>query len=130
MKLRLMDILACPYDKHFPLELYELSRTRYPEREVKIKEKPLCELYCAREGKRIEELDREPDCVECLKEEIVDGVLYCPKCGRWYPIIEEIPILLPDHLRNKEEDLAFLRKYADRLPDKITREGKPFSLEE
>ena len=28
----------------------------------------------------------------------------------------------------KEEELAFLRKHTGELPDKITREGKPYSL--
>jgi len=31
--------------------------------------------------------------------EIVEGILTCPKCNRWYPIHNEIPELLPDELR-------------------------------
>jgi len=130
LKLRLMDILACPYDKHFPLELYILSTNYYKDRKVDVKDKPLCELYCGRKGLKIEELKETPDCEECLRTEIDEGVLYCPECGRWYPIMEEIPILLPDELRNKEEDLHFLRKHKDNLPSKIVLEGKPWSLKE
>ena len=89
MQRKLLDILACPVDKHFPLELLELG----------------------------------------LREEVVvDGVLLCPECGRYYPISEEIPVMLPDDLRTKKEDLAFLEKWKERLPDKVVHGGKPWSL--
>ncbi len=139
MKRRFMDIAACPMCKHFPLELYVIEEKEYPEREEQIKKllerfkPPLCELYCyylqVPIGKPVKEV-KEPPCAECLKKEVVTGVIYCPNCGRWYPIIDEIPRMLPDNLRKKDEDLKFLRKYADRLPDKIVKRGKPWSLSE
>ncbi len=138
MKYRFMDIAACPMCKHFPLELYVIEEREYPEREQQIREllerfnPPLCELYCYRlqtpVGKPVNEIEGEPPCGECLKHEVVTGVIYCPNCGRWYPIIDEIPRMLPDNLRKKEEDLRFLRKYSDRLPEKIVRQGKPWNL--
>jgi len=88
MKRKLLDILACPIDKHYPLDLIVFEE----------------------------------------KEEIVEGLLTCPKCNRWYPIIEEIPHMLPDDLREEKEDLPFLEKYRDRIPQKIALEGKPFNL--
>ena len=91
MQKRLLDILACPIDKHYPLELLELSKR---------------------------------------EEIIVDGVLICSECGRYYPITEEIPVMLPDNLRTKREDLAFLEKWKGSLPDKVTHGGKPWSLGE
>ncbi|NPA04942.1 MAG: Trm112 family protein [Crenarchaeota archaeon] len=143
MKHRFMDIAACPMCKHFPLELYVIETKEYPEREEQIKrllekyKPPLCEIYCYKLqtpiGKKIEELQKEgvtPPCDECLKIEVVTGVIYCPNCGRWYPIIDEIPRMLPDNLRKKNEDLKFLKKYAEKLPEKITREGKPWNLSE
>lgn len=91
MRRKLLDILACPIDKYYPLELYELN----------------------------------------TKEEVIlDGVLACTKCGRYYPIIDEIPIMLPDDLRNQKEDLDFLAKWADKLPHNIVYAGKPVHLEE
>jgi len=71
LKKKLMDILACPIDKHHPLELYIFEE----------------------------------------KTEISEGVIVCPQCNRFYPIIDEIPHMLPDNLRSKEEDLKFLRKW-------------------
>mgnify|MGYP000582328172 CR=1 FL=1 len=62
------------------------------------------------------------------KKEIVEGLIVCTSCKRWYPIIDEIPHMLPDELRNKEEDLAFLRKWKDKLPEEVVKEGKPYTV--
>jgi len=83
-----MDLLACPIDKYYPLELYVFEE----------------------------------------REEIVEGLIVCPKCLRWYPIRDEIPELLPDELRNKKEELSFLQKWKDKIPRKILLNGKPFNL--
>lgn len=88
MKKRLMEILACPMDKHHPLKLLVFEE----------------------------------------KEEIVEGLILCPKCNRYYPIIEEIPRMLPDELRSEKEDLKFLKKWRDKTPSKILKQGKPFNL--
>ncbi len=61
-------------------------------------------------------------------EEIVEGVMYCPKCSRFYPIINTIPIMLPDELRKKDEELAFLEEWKDHLPDKIVNKAKPWHI--
>lgn len=84
----MMDILACPIDKHHPLELHVFEE----------------------------------------KKEIVEGMIVCPKCLRWYPIRDEIPEMLPDELRKKNEDLPFLEKWKKMVPKKILAEGKPFVL--
>jgi len=90
MKKRLMDILACPIDKYYPLELHVFEE----------------------------------------KEEVTEGMIICPKCLRWYPIRDEIPEMLPDELREKKEELAFLKKWKDKIPEKILLEGKPFNLKD
>lgn len=89
MQRKLLDILACPIDKHFPLSLIELN---------------------------------------VRGDVIVDGVLTCTACGRYYPIIEEIPVMLPDNLRNKKEDIGFLERWSTKLPENVVRGGKPWSL--
>ncbi|WP_460025141.1 Trm112 family protein [Infirmifilum sp. SLHALR2] len=128
MKFRLMDLLACPYDKHFPLELYVIEKVRY-ERTFTFKSKPACELYCAFKGVKVEELKgSDPGCDECIKYEVKTGVLYCPECGRWWPIKDEIPIILPDNLRKKESDLKFLESVREKLPEKVVMGGKPWNL--
>ncbi len=88
MKRKLMEILACPIDKHHPLELHVFEE----------------------------------------KDEVIEGIIVCPKCLRWYPIRDEIPEMLPDELRKETEDLPFLKKWKDKLSKKLVYEGKPFSL--
>lgn len=89
MNRKLMEILACPIDKHFPLELVELTSKG---------------------------------------EIILEGTIFCSKCSRYYPIIEEIPIMLPDELRDKNQDIEFLNKYKSTLPEKIVTKGAPWHL--
>ena len=88
MKKKLMELLACPIDKHHPLELHVFEE----------------------------------------KDEIIEGLIVCPKCLRWYPIRDEIPEMLPDELRKGTEDLPFLKKWKTKIPEKIVTEGNPFNL--
>jgi uncharacterized protein YbaR (Trm112 family) len=62
------------------------------------------------------------------KEEIDEGILLCAECGRWYPIIESIPHMLPDDLRDRKEDVNFLVKWKGRIPEAVLKEGKPFKM--
>jgi uncharacterized protein YbaR (Trm112 family) len=43
--------------------------------------------------------------------EVEDAVLECPHCNRWYPVFETIPQLLPDNLRDKAHDNAFMKQW-------------------
>ena len=63
------------------------------------------------------------------KDNIVsEGALFCLKCSRFFPIIEEIPIMLPDELRDKKQEIEFLKKYKDTLPEKIITKANPWHL--
>ncbi|BCS92202.1 Trm112 family protein [Metallosphaera javensis (ex Sakai et al. 2022)] len=126
MKYRLMDILACPMCKHFHLDLYVFQEKDYPKREPN-GQPPLCEIYCAYKNADVKSLE-SPPCGECIKKEVVEGLLVCPSCNRWYPIIDEIPRMLPDKLRKRESDLEFLEKYRSKIPQKVLESGLPFNL--
>lgn len=67
----LLDILACPLDKK-PVELVD-----FPDGE----RTAVVERY--REKMR----DEEP---------VVEKGLKCPQCGRIYPIVSDIPVMLPE----------------------------------
>ena len=59
---------------------------------------------------------------------VLEGALFCSKCSRFYPIIEEIPIMLPDELRNKEQEMEFLTSNKKNLPEKIITMANPLHL--
>ncbi|MBA7686902.1 hypothetical protein ES703_95362 [subsurface metagenome] len=197
MKPWLSDILACPIDKYYPLELLilkwetniseieeflkiykirdeklinneELIKFSETENHIKIrdsialKSKKSVDYLNAinssiQELNNINNLTKEPEidkCIDLLKTsvkrkiestinqiskedkkekikeiinsilpelylinkfkidtEIEEGILFCSKCNRWYPIVETIPQMLPDKYRNENEDIAFLNKW-------------------
>ena len=49
-----------------------------------------------------------------------NALLVAPSSGRWYPVIEGIPEILPDSLRNWEKDQTFFQKASTGLPAEIT----------
>ena len=89
MKKKMMEILVCPIDKHFPLEIFESNST---------------------------------------EDKVIEGALFCSDCSRFFPIIEEIPIMLPDELRDKKQDMDFLNKNQEKLPEKIIKQASPWHL--
>jgi uncharacterized protein YbaR (Trm112 family) len=92
----MIDILACPVDKHYPLELFELD-------------------VLAQDNQ--------------IDEAIInEGLLFCNECLRYYPIIDEIPIMLPDELRERQTDINFLQKWKNKIPDKVIRHGNPWHM--
>jgi uncharacterized protein YbaR (Trm112 family) len=91
----MLDILACPIDKYYPLELIEIDTA----------------------------VDK------IINENVIkEGILFCSQCSRFYPIIEEIPVMLPDELRDKEKDIQFLQKWHEKIPSKIIKNGNPWHL--
>ncbi len=86
----LLEILACPIDKadvkyHEGYDFVSCDKCgiRYPADKAKGKD------VCAKCGGKSKKIKGE--------------VLICSKCGRWYPVIDDIPHMLPDDLR---EDLV------------------------
>ncbi|MGY5864816.1 MAG: Trm112 family protein [Candidatus Thorarchaeota archaeon] len=65
-------------------------------------------------------------------EEIDEALITCPKCGRWYPVIDGIACMLPDDLRmdgkQRIEETAFLERWKDRIVPEIIENGVPFGL--
>jgi len=97
MRKSMLDILACPIDKYYPLELFEIN--------------------IKREGN-----NGDDSLIVC------EGILFCVKCSRFYPIIDEIPVMLPDDLREKQKDIEFLIKWQEKIPEKVILYGNPWHL--
>ncbi|MCY0849313.1 Trm112 family protein [Sulfuracidifex metallicus] len=128
MKYRLMDVLACPICKNFPLTMLVFNEKEVERKNADIK-KPICEIFCSFKKDFVRKLDTTP-CEECESKEIIEGILVCDKCNRWYPIIDEIPRMLPDGLRKKEDDIKFLKAHENEIEDRVKKNGLPFNLSE
>jgi uncharacterized protein YbaR (Trm112 family) len=127
----MLDILACPMDKNYPLDLIELHVKEFENdnlREIKFPND-----YKNKNTKTNNiTVNQENDIRGEVKKDkvivIIEGILYCKKCLRFYPIIDEIPIMLPDELREKEKDLEFLNKWKNNIPQKILNNANPWHL--
>jgi len=187
MKPWLLNILACPLDKHHPLEARLFSWKTSPEemREIAKSGAPsprfrenyrhlakqlrdgtispaalrtIEDMTGSKESAgllagAVEAVDRlervldrsetelmrdHQDDIDRLHRflnlvEVDAGLLVCPECGRWYPVgsaVETIPELLPDDLRERDQDLAWLRRWRKFVPPSVLERGKPFNLSE
>ncbi|MGA7370666.1 MAG: Trm112 family protein [Nitrososphaeraceae archaeon] len=118
MKKSLLEILACPIDKHSPLELYEIN--------VHLTN----ETTLDKRSENRETLEEQTDNDTTYHNVIIkEGVLFCSRCSRFFPIIDEIPIMLPDELREREKDLQFLLEWETKIPSKILDYGVPWHID-
>jgi SAM-dependent methyltransferase/uncharacterized protein YbaR (Trm112 family) len=66
--------------------------------------------------------------VQNVKEEILEGMLLCKTCGRWFRISEGVADLVRDELREVMEDKAFLSECQDILDEDFLSHAFPTSL--
>ncbi len=125
----MLDILACPMDKNYPLDLIELNVKEF-------KNDNLSESNFLNDDNNSKKNNLVINQENNIRREgtedkiivIIEGLLYCKECLRFYPIIDEIPIMLPDELREKEKDLEFLNKWKNNIPQKILNNANPWHL--
>ncbi|MDW8084409.1 MAG: Trm112 family protein [Candidatus Caldarchaeum sp.] len=121
MKYRLMDILACPMCRKFPLKLSVFER-REISAPPNIRQ---CDIFCGYHDGFVKDLPKT-ECVRCYGLEITTGLVECSSCGRWYPVVEDIPRMLPDDLRDAKLDKSFVEQWQQVLPkhvvDSVKRE--------
>jgi uncharacterized protein YbaR (Trm112 family) len=48
--------------------------------------------------------------------EISEGILVCPKCKRWFPILKTIPRLMPKTMEKTDLDHNFKEKWSNKIP--------------
>lgn len=116
MKYRILDLLACPVDKSWPLELEIHEEITEKEKITPPKENPetgvVCAYYChykkimlvekdkdgneiPKKKEEIEKVVKISDCEQCFQQEIISGNLICTNdTTHKYEIKDGIPIML------------------------------------
>ena len=139
MNKKLLDILVCPFDKVSSLELFQFKAKTLPNNPTssannigsesknsttnqKENDQELKDINTNTKDPSVSELDME------FPEIIEEGLLLCRTCLRFYPITEEIPIILPDELRDKKKDLEFLKTWNEAIPKDLLKNLKPWTI--
>ena len=131
----MLDILVCPDNKEWPLKIHIFEKRKI-EKPFLPKEdgntKVVCSFYCPKKQLKLTEgsdkdeiivskdaskIKYEIDCRECISSEIVAGLIECPSCKVFYPVIDEIPIILKKELRNEDIEREFTEKWADKIKE-------------
>jgi uncharacterized protein len=146
MNIKMLDFLVCPFDKESTLELFEFKTRPINSDDHNNKlilDNPNSQTIIQKKDKTFDKSitkDKVTDIVNThnkiedkdkLKNKdiiIEEGILFCNSCSRYYPIVDEIPIMLPDNLRDKVKDLEMLSKWQSSLPEKIFKKGFPWHL--
>ncbi|WP_236976301.1 Trm112 family protein [Membranihabitans maritimus] len=55
--------------------------------------------------------------VRDTESSIIEGMLTCPECERFYPIVQGVPIMTPDEYRQRKLEEPILKKWGLRLND-------------
>ncbi|MFW9923644.1 MAG: Trm112 family protein [Candidatus Thorarchaeota archaeon] len=136
MKLRLLDILACPIDKTWPLKCFSFEEGKNVIEKLPQMDEDtnlICRYYCGKYQKILfdeekqktteeaKKINYDKDCKGCLSNEIISGIIQCPKCENYYPIIEEIPMMLKEELRNEEIERDFTSKWSEKIKELLVK---------
>ncbi|MHA2089660.1 MAG: hypothetical protein ACW98K_02275 [Candidatus Kariarchaeaceae archaeon] len=139
MQRRLLDVLADPDNPdYWPLEL-KIIKSEMRDREVNPHPHEnglLCKFYCNTKNKYLvnnplddDETQKKKDelaaivsldeCYECIKEEIIDGIVFHNKeeSTKWFIIDREIPVMFPLELRDNDQEKKFIAKYKQECND-------------
>ena len=139
MNRKLLDILVCPFDKVSSLELFQFKSKANPNTVTTIAYKKVLDSQntLTKEKETNQNMEdkstnpQSPSVPEKNKEHsevIEEGLLLCRTCLRFYPITEEIPIILPDEIREKKKDMEFLKTWNESIPNDLLKNLKPWTL--
>lgn len=71
-------------------------------------------------------MDKSELKIEIYKEDengdVLEGLMTCPECRRYYPIIYSIPIMTPDEYRQKSLEAPILQRWG--LETDLQRENE------
>jgi len=66
-------------------------------------------------------MDKNDLTIKIFKQEnddIIEALMTCPECGRYYPVIYGIPIMTPDEYREKALEEPILKRWGFQLEKK------------
>jgi len=92
MRYRLLDWLACPEDRHFPLLISDVEEDR-PAISKAARAVP-CESYCGR-WQTSAGVVAANDCAFCDHVQVTRAKIECPGCGARFAVADGIPAMLP-----------------------------------
>ena len=123
MRRYFMDLLACPVCKASgPKLLLHVIEEEEAEPPTDV-EQVRCRNYCSYLRRPASEVPLNT-CMECSRKEVIVGVIVCLNCGRWYPIMEGIPIMLDDEYRDEKLYKKFISKYGEKIPASVREHMK------
>ena len=116
MRYFFFELLACPVCKSPDLVLVEfkVEESKANVDPAKVKCRETC--YFLRKPSREVPLEV---CSRCVDKEVVEGVLVCRSCGRWYPIIDGIPRMLDDRFRKFKNDVEWITPRLGMVPQEV-----------
>jgi len=139
MNKKLLDILVCPFDKVSSLELFQFktkanpnnpatnsdnkgSESKNPTTNQEENDQKIKDNNIVTKSPSVSQIDTQSF------EIVEEGLLLCRTCLRFYPITEEIPIILPDELRDKKKDMEFLKTWNEAIPNDLLKSLKPWTI--
>jgi SAM-dependent methyltransferase/uncharacterized protein YbaR (Trm112 family) len=120
VKYRLLDLLRCP-DCGQRLRLIPFVESKNGLLDFREHDRqPRCRDYCGLHQATLNDLGvrndgQPPNCQECYRNEVVDGLLIC-QCAAIYPIIAKVPRLVQSGLEPYPE---FREKFRDKLEEAL-----------
>jgi uncharacterized protein YbaR (Trm112 family) len=130
---KLLDILVCPFDKVSTLELIGFKTISNSDSDsshssILDAKGTIAADVVDKDNDRNNNNQNLPNNPSASSDEIIqEGLLLCRTCMRFYPITEEIPIILPDELRDKKKDIDFLHTWNKSIPGDLLRNLKPWT---
>ncbi|MCE4604358.1 MAG: Trm112 family protein [Aeropyrum sp.] len=122
-----LELLACPECRNPRLVVYPVRVTEggMPPRPESLK----CRRWCYLFDRPSSTVPVESCVSSCVYKDIEEGVIVCPSCGRWYPIVDGIPVMMDDKYRDEERDREAAARLSPHLPDWIRiRARRPVPL--
>jgi uncharacterized protein YbaR (Trm112 family) len=132
---KLLEILVCPFDKITQLDLIEFKtgpiasqKPNILPNRIDVSESNISESKKNQNNTKKQDIERQRVSIVDETNIVEEGLLLCKSCLRFYPIIEEIPIILPDDLRDKKKDVEFLKKWKESIPKELVNNLKPWTI--